>query len=111
MKLSYIQLAGEKRPVCFSLSAIEEIMDEFGSLDKMKTELTGGNVRAINRVLEIMLDAGAAYCKGMGIDCPPKLQCRPGDLIGVGDTGVMTQIFEAIREDSERSVETQQGKN
>ena len=111
MKLSYIQLGqGEKRPVCFSLSAIEDIEDAFGGLDAMQKALSEGKVKAINKVLEIMLRAGEAYCRGMGIDCPPPLKCRPADLIDVTDNTVVTQIFEAITGDTERSIETQ-GKN
>lgn len=105
MKLSYVQLGGEKHPVCFSLSAIESIEDEFGSLDTMRDGLAKGSVKAINTVLEIMLEAGRAYCLGMGMDCPPKLRCRPADLIDVTDTDVVKDIFAVISGDSERSVE------
>lgn len=105
MKLSYVQLGGEKHPVCFSLSAIEAIEEEFGSLDEMRDGLTKGSVKAINSVLEIMLDAGRAYCNGMGIDCPPRLKCRPADLIDVSDTDVVKDIFAVMSGDSERSVE------
>ena len=111
MKLSYIQLGeGEKRPVCFSLSAIEDIEDEFGGIDNMKESLLAGKVKAINKVLEIMLRAGDAYCRGMGIACPPPLKCRPGDLIDVRDNAIVTQIFDAIKGDTERKVEAK-GKN
>ena len=111
MKLSYIQLGeGEKRPVCFSLSAIEDIEDEFGGLDEMKKALLAGKVKAINKVLEIMLRSGEAYCRGMDLPCPPPLKCRPGDLVDVRDQSVISQIFDAIKSDSERNIETQ-GKN
>lgn len=105
MKLSYVQLGGEKHPVCFSLSAIEDIEDEFGSLDQMREDLTNGKIKAINTVLEIMLNAGRAYCVGMGMECPPRLKCRPADLIDVTDSDVVKDIFAVIGGDSERSVE------
>ena len=105
MKLSYVQLGGEKHPVCFSLSAIEAIEDEFGSLDTMREDLAKGSVKAINSVLEIMIDAGRAYCIGMGMDCPPKLKCRPADLIDVTDTNVVEEIFAVMSGDAERTVE------
>lgn len=105
MKLSYVQLGGEKHPVCFSLSAIEAIEEEFGSLDTMRDELSKGSIRAINTVLEIMIKAGRAYCVGMGIDCPPKLKCRPADLIDITDEEVVKDIFAAMSGDSERTVE------
>lgn len=105
MKLSYVQLGGEKHPVCFSLSAIEAIEDKFGSLDAMRDGLSEGSVKAINSVLEIMLNAGRAYCTGMGMDVPPKLKCRPADLIDVTDSDVVKDIFAVISGDSERTVE------
>ena len=108
MKLSYIQLGdGEKRPVCFSLSAIEDIQDAFGDLDGMRDGIKSGSVKAINTVLEIIIRAGAAYCKGMGIDCPPPLKCRPADLIDATDSSIVSQIFDAMVNDAEREVETQ----
>lgn len=110
MKVSYITIAGEKHPVCFSLSAIEDIEEEFGSLDAMQKALGAGTVRAVNRVLEIMLKAGRAYCAGMGIECPPPLKCRPGDLIDVHDNAIIADIFSAMTDGSERAVETK-GKN
>lgn len=105
MKLSYVQLGGEKHPVCFSLSAIEAIEDEFGSLDAMRENLASGSIKAINSVLEIMLDAGRAYCIGMGMDCPPKLKCRPADLIDITDTDIVSDLFAVISGDTERTVE------
>ncbi len=111
MKVNYVQLGdGEKRPVCFSLSAIEELEEEFGSLDAMRQGLVEGSVKAINRVLEIMLRAGNTYCAAMGMDCPPPLKCRPSDLLDSGDTAIVHDIFAVIRNDTERGVETK-GKN
>lgn len=110
MKLSYVQLGGEKHPVCFSLSAIEAIEEEFGSLDNMREGLVGGKVKAINRVLEIMIDAGRAYCAAMDLKCPPKLKCRPGDLIDITDGDIVKDILGAMAADGERKIETK-GKN
>lgn len=111
MKLSFIEIGGEKRPVCFSLSAIEAIEDEFGSLDGMREALTAGKVSAINKVLETMLRAGRAYCEGTGTECPPPLKCRPGDLIDATDTEIVAQIFSAMTNDTGRTVEVKAGKN
>lgn len=111
MRLSYIMLGGEKRPVCFSLSAIERIQDEFGGLDEMRDALVEGKVSAINTVLDIMLSAGEAYCRGMDIPCPPTLKCRPGDLIDVSDKEIVSEIFAAMANDAQRGVETKDSKN
>ena len=109
MKLGYIKLGKEKYPVCFSLSAIEKICDEFGSLDAMKDKVVSGDVKANIRVIEIMLDAGRAYCTAMELDCPPPLKCYVGDLIGPGDD-IMDDVLDTMRSDSDREVETR-GKN
>lgn len=105
MRLQYLKIGGEKHPACFSLSAIEEIEDEFGSLDKMVKELNAGKVKAVGKVLDIMLRAGRAYCTGMGIVCPPPLKCKPADLIDVTDASIITDIFSVINNDTERTVE------
>ena len=105
MKISYVQLGGEKRPVCFSLSAIEDIEDEFGSLNKMREQLSAGKVKAINKVLEIMLNAGRIYAETIGEECPPPLKCKPSDLIGTDDINIVSEIFAAIGDGTERKVE------
>lgn len=111
MKLSYIELNGEQHPCCFSLSAIEEITDEFGSLDDMRKGLVGGNIRTISRVLEAILRAGRTYCETTGKECPPPLKCRPGDLIDATDASIVNQIIGAMTNDTSRAVETKAGKN
>lgn len=96
----------EKRPVCFSVSAIEEIQKEFGDLNNMGKGLTKQDLGVIDRVLTILLNAGERYCKGMGIDCPPPLKCRPADLLDAHEAAdIVHEIFKAIQNDSERSVE------
>ena len=110
MKLHYLNIGGEKRPACFSLSAVEEIEDEFGSLDKMVEDLNKGKVKTVGKVLDIMLKAGTAYCAGMGIECPPPLKCRAADIIDVTDADVIKEIFSVMNGDAERTVEVK-GKN
>lgn len=112
MKIKYITLLGEKYPLCFSLSATEEICDEFGSLDEMSKALSGEKtskqIKAISKVIEILLKAGRNYCKVAGIEMPPPLECRPGDLIDIGDKTAIEAIFATIGGDSERTIETTQ---
>lgn len=108
MKLSYINLGEDipPQPVCFSLGAIEALEDEFGSLEAMRQGLVDGKVKAINKVVEIMIDAGRAYCKGTGRTCPDPLPCRPADLIDISDSSIVSDLFSAMTSDSERKVET-----
>ena len=110
MKLQHIELKpGELHPLCFSLSATEEIIDAFGSLESMQDAVISGDtmrkIKAIDTVLSILLRAGRRYCKEMGVEMPPEIRCRPGDLIDVTDPKAITAIFETIRADSEREIE------
>ena len=110
MKVSYIELAGEKHPMCFSLSATEDIIETFGSVDAMSDAVTGGDLltqlRAVDKTLEILLRAGRAYCTAMGEQLPAPLRCRPADLIDVTSGEAVRAIFETMRHDSAREVET-----
>ena len=108
MKLSFINLGDgiPAQPVCFSLGAIEALEDEFGSLDAMRQSLVDGKVKSINKVVEIMIAAGRAYCKGTGRDCPEPLPCRPADLIDISDSSIVSELFAAMTNDSSRTVET-----
>lgn len=109
MRVNYITLKGEKHPLCFSLSAVEAIIEAFGSLDAMTEAIRGDDVlaklRATNKTLEIMMDAGRHYCAEMGIDMPPAIKCRPGDLIDITDGEAVRAIFSTISADNERTVE------
>lgn len=106
MNISYIDLGvGGKRPVCFSLAAAEEFEKEFGSLTDMNEALVNGKAAAINKILDIMFRAGTIYCNEVGMECPPPLKCRPADLIDVRDKTIVSQIFAALSQDSERTVE------
>lgn len=111
MRLTYIEIKeGEKHPMCFSLLATERIVDEFGGLDEMTRAITQegdvvGRIRAIDKILEILLDAGRKYCEEMGFELPPKIRCRPGDLIDVTDGEAINKIFETMQNDTRREVE------
>lgn len=108
MRITYIELAGKKHPLCFSLAASEELDEYFGGLSNMQAELGCGDIgriiRAADKVLQVLLRAGRVYVGACGEELPPELPCRPADLIDVtGDA--MGAIFAAIRNDTEREVE------
>ena len=106
MELNYIEIAGVKRPVCFSMRAIGKIQKAFGGLNEMSEGVINRDLGTINTVLEILLDAGQAYCEGAGEECPPPLKCAPADLMGVKDTqAAVEKIFEVMQADSEREIE------
>lgn len=106
MKINYIELAGVKRPICFSVSAVEEITEAFGGMSSMSEEMLKGDVKSISTVLEILLNAGQKYCAAMDVDCAPPLKCRPADLIDISEAAeIVNIIFESIKTDTDRDVE------
>ena len=116
MRTTYIELLGEKHPLCFSLSAIEEICDEFGSVEEMQNILfndedTSGRLRAIGKLLNILIKAGRRYFNLIGEPLPKEIKGNVADLIDISDPDAVTKVFEAIASDSEREVEAQPTKN
>lgn len=114
MKMGYVTLLGKKYPLCFSLTATEEIVEKFGSIEAMQEKLTSKNVgdiiRTTNDVLDILMRAGRKYAKAAGDDVPEELPGRPADFIGVGDREAMSSILEVMGMHSAQSVQTE-GKN
>ena len=114
MKISYIELLGQKHPMCMSLAAAERIDEEFGSMDAMLDELHCGEVkrvaRAADKVIQILMQAGRVYASAMGETPPPPIPCRPADLIAVSDRESLQAIFSTMNDDTKREVETE-GKN
>ena len=111
MKVSYIELLGEKHPLCFSLAAASEVTEAFGGLENMSKSLSlddiGKAAKAIDAVLTILMRAGRTYVKDRGGELPPELPCRQTDLIDVTDGSGRRAIFDTIRTDSDREVEAE----
>lgn len=114
MRVSYIELLGQKYPVCMSLSAAEELTEHFGGLERMGIALDSVNpaemAKTVDQILTILMKAGRIYVGAMGQDLPPELPCRPSDLIDVMDQSVVQALFAAMQRDSDRTVEVE-GKN
>lgn len=108
MKVSYIELLGQKHPMCFSLAASERIDEEFGSLDAMMDELHSKEIRRIakaaDKVLQILMHAGRVYMSACGEELPPAIPCRPADLIAVSDKESLEAIFSTMKDDSTQEV-------
>ena len=112
--IQYIELLDKRYPMCFSITACEAIEAEFGSVKNLADVLSDENGKpfsALNKALEILIEAGRAYCRVAGLECPEPLPCRPGDLILLSDPETMNKtigkIFATMRDDSERTVEAQ----
>ena len=110
MKVSYIELLGEKHPLCFSLSATEEICEAFGGTDEMMTAISSADtltkLKAVSTTLDILMRAGRKYCEVAGLDMPENpLPCRAADVIDITDDSAIKAIFGTFKNDSERTVE------
>ena len=109
MRMSYVEFLGRKYPLCFSMAASQELVEAFGSLDKMADALDetklGEMAAAVDKILTILMKAGRIYAQAVGEDVPPELPCRPADLIDITDKQAINAIFNAMKTDSERSVE------
>lgn len=108
MKISYIELLGQKHPMCFSLTAATEMDEAFGRLDSMTDRIREGSLvqqaEAINKAVEILLKAGRIYASACGMELPEPLPCAPADLIDVTDGAAVRAIFSTISGDTEREV-------
>ena len=115
MKIGYIKLAGEKHPLCFSLSATEEICEKFGDLSGMGEALDSKNeatrLNAVDSVLSILMKAGRRYCEVIGEELPPPLPCRPADVLGVFAKDAIEAIHETIGNGKARTVEAKPKKD
>ena len=116
MKVNYINILGEKHPLCFSLSATEEICERFGDTDGMMSAISSANpgekVKAIDAVLDILLKAGRRYCAVAGLEMPEHpLPCRPADAIDMTDPEAISEIFSTISGDTQRTVVAKAPKN
>ena len=111
MKLSYVELLGQKHPICFSLAASEELVKEFGSMEHFADALDGNDLaqtaQAVDKTFQILLKAGRIYASAIGEELPPELPCRPADVIDVRDKEPIASIFESVRSDAKRTVETE----
>lgn len=111
MKISYIELLGERHPLCLSLSASEELSEAFDGMENMGKALESKDLavvaRAVNTVLTILMRAGRIYVKAVGGELPPELPCRPADVLDMRDGSAIKAIFSAIQSDSSREVEVQ----
>lgn len=108
MKLTYIELKGEKHPLCYNLYAIEELCDVFGDLDAMTAAMNSAKqnvqIKAISSVLRALMDGGRAYCTETGIDMPKEIK-NPSALIDITSPESVAAIFSAINSDSKTEIE------
>lgn len=116
MKLHYIKLLGEQHPLCFSMTAAQNLTEKFGSMEEMGDQLMGDDVgmrrTAINDALMELLRAGRAYARAKGDALPKELPCAVSDVIGPETLPQVALILSVMKGDSAREVTTEEtGKN
>lgn len=106
MNIHYFNIAGTDYPVCFSAAAIEDIVAAFGGMEAMSEGLLNQDISVVGKMVTILINAGSEYCRMMGQDYPKKPEGRISALIGFNEMKDMVeQIFKAMTDDTERSVE------
>lgn len=116
MKVQYIELLGERHPLCFSMTAAKEITEDFGSFEEMANQIMSDNVSirrdAATRAITVLLRAGRAYARARGDELPKEITCPVADIIGPETVPLVTLILTVIQGDSKREVATEdKGKN
>lgn len=115
MKITYITLLGQDYPLCFSLAASAKLSDAFGGLDKLEAMVTGKDVgktaKAVDTLLNTLMEAGRIYCEMAHIETPEPLKCNPSDLLDMTDPAALSAVLAAITAGNKRDVETVDSKN
>lgn len=117
MRITYLTLGDVKYPMCMSMTSIERIEEEFGSLEQMMEALTyssaGGLtnvIRAAETALGIFLDAGRVYSTSRGEAVPPLPDCRITDMLGMDDLDFAGLVNSVISSSTKREVEAESSK-
>ena len=116
MELQYIELLGEKQPMCFSMTAAQNLTRKFGSIEEMGEQLMNDDVSirrdAINDALTELICAGRTYARAKGDPLPPELPCAVADVIDPETVPYVIKILSVLKRDSAREVEIgETGKN
>ena len=120
-RISYIDVAGTKCPLHFSVAAAEKVDEHFGGLENMGEKLSAGSMfEKLNEaiwLLSVLLEQGAAY---MRLIERPEVKVWTVEqlkvLFGIGDfAGLKDQLLGAMSVgtrttvDTEKNGETTQG--
>lgn len=125
-RITYIELAGKKYPLIFSLAASKAISAKFGGIDKIGELLSGGNIgareiEAISFLVTVLIKQGCAYKNMFEADLPPEPGARhDGEkyislsqeevetCITLSEAGIIVEkITECINGSSQTEIETE----
>lgn len=108
--MHYVELLGERHPLCLSFAAAAALDEHFGGLEKMTDALLSESVReraeAMDAVLGEMMQAGRIYAAAAGQPLPKPLPCRPTELLSAQEGAALAAIFATVRENTMREVKT-----
>ena len=109
MKISTIKLGNETYPLVMNMKAIEEIIERFGGMDEMSAAMDSDSMleqlRAIDDLLVILINAGIRYCKAIGKEAPSELDFDPADVLDLSDPGIITALKGAMIKSQEQTIE------
>lgn len=104
MKQAYIELFEEKHPLCFSLAVYEELIDEYGSIEDVFAAIRDKDrktaLRAVNKVLRIMMKAGRIHTAYCDEPLPPQFPEQLYDALGIFHVAAVSAISNAITNDT-----------
>lgn len=114
MKMHYVEMLGERHPLCLSFTAAAALDERFGGLENMTDAMMSGSVskraEALDVVLTEMMRAGRVYAAAMGEQLPKPIPCKPSDLLSAQDGSALAAVFAAVRANTHREVKTAEGK-
>jgi len=73
-RISYLEIAGKKYPLSFSLMAQKKIAAKYGGLDKIANYMTGDNEETyveLGYICTLLIQQGCAYKNAFEKDVPP----------------------------------------
>lgn len=108
--MHYVELLGERHPLCLSFAAAAELDERFGGLDNMADALMSGSIKdraeAMDAALSEMMAAGRIYAAAEGQPLPKPIPCRPTELMSAQEGSALAAIFATVRENTIREVRT-----
>lgn len=114
MNIKTIELLGEQHPLCFSMTAAQNLTEKFGSLQAMGEQLMSDDVsirrEAINDALMELLRAGRVYAKAKGENIPPEIPCKVADILPPDTATPVALIVSVMAADAKREVEVEGGR-
>lgn len=125
-RITYIELAGKKYPLIFSLAASKAVSAKFGGIDKIGELLNSGNIgtreiEAISFLVTVLIKQGCAYKNMFEADLPPEPGARhDGEkyislsqeevetCITLNEAGIIIEkITECVNGSSQTEIETE----